>query len=105
VHHGGIGTLAQALRAGVPQLVTPMNFDQPDNAMRLARLGVSRSLRLTRYTAPAAAQKLSELLESTEVAARCRAVARRFAGLQALEDTCWFIESARPSTVAGNGAA
>jgi rhamnosyltransferase subunit B len=38
VHHGGIGTTAQALRAAVPQIVMPMAFDQPDNAMRIAAL-------------------------------------------------------------------
>jgi UDP:flavonoid glycosyltransferase YjiC (YdhE family) len=40
VHHGGIGTTAQGMAAGVPQLVQPMSHDQPDNAMRLKRLGV-----------------------------------------------------------------
>jgi len=32
VHQAGIGTLAQALRAGRPQLIVPVAFDQPDNA-------------------------------------------------------------------------
>jgi hypothetical protein len=40
VHHGGVGTLAQGLAAGVPQLVMPMGFDQPDNATRSSALGV-----------------------------------------------------------------
>lgn len=40
VHQGGIGTTAQALRAGVPQIVVPFAQDQPDNAARIARLGV-----------------------------------------------------------------
>ena len=30
VHHGGIGTAAQGLASGRPQLVMPMTFDQPD---------------------------------------------------------------------------
>ena len=38
VHHGGIGTVAQSLRAGIPQLVRPLAFDQVDNARRIARL-------------------------------------------------------------------
>ena len=38
IHHGGIGTTAQALRAGIPQIVIPKAFDQPDNAMRIAAL-------------------------------------------------------------------
>jgi rhamnosyltransferase subunit B len=31
-HHGGIGTTAQAIAAGVPQLILPFAHDQPDNA-------------------------------------------------------------------------
>ena len=45
VHHGGIGTAAQGLAAGRPQLIMPTTFDQPDNARRLVGLGVARSLR------------------------------------------------------------
>ena len=40
VHHGGIGTTAQALRAGVPSVVLAFAHDQFDNAARVHRLGV-----------------------------------------------------------------
>lgn len=50
VHHGGIGSMAQAFAAGVPQLIMPMAFDQPDNAMRAARLGVAQWLAPKRFT-------------------------------------------------------
>jgi len=40
VHHGGIGTTSEALRAGIPQVILPDKFDQPDNAMRIAGLGL-----------------------------------------------------------------
>ena len=39
VHHGGIGTTAQALATGTPQLILPLGFDQKDNAVRVKRLG------------------------------------------------------------------
>ena len=78
VHHGGIGTAAQALRAGCPQLVMPMAFDQPDNAVRLERLGVGRYLRPSRFTGLAAARELDALLGSDDTARACRAVAGRF---------------------------
>jgi rhamnosyltransferase subunit B len=42
IHHGGIGTSAQALAAGRPQLIAPFAHDQFDNAARLRRLGVAR---------------------------------------------------------------
>lgn len=40
VHHGGIGTTAQAIRAGLPQIIRPIIYDQPDNAYRIAKLGL-----------------------------------------------------------------
>jgi UDP:flavonoid glycosyltransferase YjiC (YdhE family) len=40
VHHGGAGTTAAALRAGVPALVVPFMSDQPFWARRVLALGV-----------------------------------------------------------------
>ena len=94
VHHGGIGTLAQALRAGCPQLVMPMAFDQPDNAVRLERLGVGRYLRPSRFTGLAAARELDALLGSDDTARACRAVAGRFEGIDPVARTCDLIEAA-----------
>lgn len=45
VHHGGIGTCAEALAAGVPQIVAPFAHDQFDNAARLRRLGVGTQVK------------------------------------------------------------
>ena len=42
VHHGGIGTVASALAAGIPQLIAPFAYDQFDNAARIERLGAGR---------------------------------------------------------------
>lgn len=105
VHHGGIGTLAQAIRAGIPQLVTPMNFDQPDNAERLTRLGVADRLRLKDYKVVPVATKLAALRTSPQVTAQCRVMARRLAHTDAVAATCQLIESAAPSAPAENGAA
>jgi UDP:flavonoid glycosyltransferase YjiC (YdhE family) len=64
VHHGGIGTSAQALRAGVPQLVMPLAYDQADNGTRLRRLGVATLLFPRRFKAPAVARQLKVVLEN-----------------------------------------
>ncbi len=37
VHHGGVGTIAKALNAGIPQLILPVAYDQKDNAIRVRR--------------------------------------------------------------------
>ena len=62
VHQAGIGTLAQALRAGRPQLMTPVWFDQPDNAARAVKLGVARSLPFKHATAARLVRELEPLL-------------------------------------------
>ena len=93
VHHGGIGTAAQALRAGCPQLVTPMTFDQPDNAVRLERLGVARILRPAACSGRTMARALDVLLCSDDMAHACRAAARRFEQVDPLTRTCELIEA------------
>ncbi len=39
LHHGGVGTMAAALRSGLPQVIMPFNVDQPFWAKRLFDLG------------------------------------------------------------------
>ena len=92
VHHGGIGTTAQALAAGIPQLIMPMSHDQPDNAARVQRLGVGRSLRPKAFRAAAVAARLDPLLNSREVAARCQSVADKFKTGDPIGETCRAIE-------------
>ena len=41
VHHGGAGTTAEALRAGVPQVIVPFIVDQPFWGKRIRELGVA----------------------------------------------------------------
>lgn len=72
VHHGGIGTCAQALAAGAPQLVMPLSFDQPDNARRLERLGAGSRLWPKRFTGARIADALFALLDSAATIMRCK---------------------------------
>ncbi len=69
VHHGGIGTCAQALRAGIPQLVVPQAYDQFDNAMRVERLGVGAELQHGDLTGMAG--RLGRLLADPTVGQAC----------------------------------
>lgn len=50
VHHGGVGTTAQALRAGKPVLVLPHAHDQFDNAARCEALGVGLRMDASRVS-------------------------------------------------------
>lgn len=74
IHHGGIGTTAQALKSGLPQLITPYFVDQPDNAARVQRLGVARVVPLERWTASKVMEELTALLGDSKLAARAKSV-------------------------------
>jgi UDP:flavonoid glycosyltransferase YjiC (YdhE family) len=79
VHQGGAGTLHQALAAARPMLVVPHAHDQPDNAARVTRLGVARTVYPRQYDVARAVQEVRQLLEprytvrATEVGAIVRA--------------------------------
>ena len=75
VHQGGIGTLAQALTAGKPQLIVPLAFDQPDNAARTVRLGAARSLPFGKANAETLAAELKALLDDARHAERSSEIA------------------------------
>jgi UDP:flavonoid glycosyltransferase YjiC (YdhE family) len=74
VHSGGIGTLAQALASARPQLITPVAFDQPDNARRTVRLGLARVLPFEKATAAALARELAIVMEDDRYARGARQV-------------------------------
>jgi UDP:flavonoid glycosyltransferase YjiC (YdhE family) len=74
VHQGGVGTTGQAMRSGRPMLVVPFAFDQPDNATRVTRLGVARTLARHRYTAANVAREIKALLSDPHYNTRAEEV-------------------------------
>lgn len=93
VHQGGIGTVSQALAAGKPTVVVPFSHDQPDNASRLERLGISRTIPRARYSARRAAKVLAALLADREAADRAEAIGARVRAEDGVEAACVAIES------------
>ncbi len=93
VHHGGIGTTAEALRAGTPQLVVPLAHDQFDNAARVVAMGAGASLHAARVTPARMARALRQVVENAEVAARCAEVAQRFSEGGVIERLCDRLET------------
>lgn len=92
VHHGGVGTTGQALRAGRPMLVVPFSQDQPDNAARVVRLGVARSVPRKRFSAKRAALELRFLLEDPSYALRAQEVGRQVRAEDGVSAACDAIE-------------
>ncbi len=79
VHQAGIGTLAQGLRAGRPQLIVPVAFDQPDNARRAEALGLARTLPFRKANAQRLAAELDALLADPGYAEAASALAETLA--------------------------
>ena len=92
-HHGGIGTCAQGLAAGVPQLTMPLAFDQPDNTMRLWKLGVARWVLPGRFSGERVAAELGALLGDDRVVDRCRFWAQESRRGDPLGETCAMLET------------
>lgn len=63
VSHGGIGTTAQALAAGIPHLVTHVNFDQRDNASRLEDLSAGAGLSMRHFHGTLAVEAVERSLQ------------------------------------------
>lgn len=76
VHHGGIGTVSQAVAAGTPQVILAYGIDRPDNAARLKKLGVGVGLPLAQWKPVLIAEALSEVMTPV-VRKRCQDLAQR----------------------------
>jgi UDP:flavonoid glycosyltransferase YjiC (YdhE family)/glycosyltransferase involved in cell wall biosynthesis len=93
IHHGGMGTLSQALAAGIPQLALAAGGDRPDNATRVQRLGVAEFLPPMRWQPELVAESLHRLINSSEVQQRCRELAQRLSNADAAARVCDLIEA------------
>jgi rhamnosyltransferase subunit B len=76
----------------VPMLVTPYAHDQPDNAARVTRLGVARTLARSRYTVRRATEELAALLDSPAYARQAAAAGVRVQGERGVAAACDEIE-------------
>ncbi len=93
VHQGGIGTTAQALRAGCPTLIIPYSHDQPDNAARVQRLGTSRTIPRKKYSASRVVKELSQLLENPDYAAKAKKIRQIIQAEDGVAVACDAIEA------------
>jgi UDP:flavonoid glycosyltransferase YjiC (YdhE family) len=93
VHHGGIGTTAQALASGHPQLVMPFAHDQLDNANRVVKLGCGAWIEPRAYRANRVCKTLMALDHNYQTKRNCQEVKRLFAGADPLTQTAQLLEA------------
>lgn len=77
IHHGGIGTTGQALRAGRPQLIIPHFGDQFDNAARLQAAVLALTASREEFDRTLGASTISRLLTDRAIANAANRAARK----------------------------
>ncbi|HEY3872468.1 MAG TPA: glycosyltransferase [Actinocrinis sp.] len=77
VHHGGCGTTAAGLRAGLPSVVVPHSADQPFWGERITELKVGRAIPWSKLTAGVLAAALREALENEALRRRAAELGTR----------------------------
>ena len=85
------GSPPSALLNQENMLVVPAAFDQPDNAVRIHRLGLGDFLLPKEYRKPDVIARLKRLM-APEVRERCQQRARQLRATQTLETSCRLIE-------------
>ncbi len=93
IHHGGIGTTAQALRFGVPALIVPWGMDQFYSANQVTRLGAGLHLTWRRCALERAARSVHALLHEARYAQAARRLRDQIAQEDGTSAMCAAIEA------------
>lgn len=94
VHHGGIGTTAQAIKAGIPQIIRPLKYDQPDNADRIYRLGLGTYVLPEKFTAGAVMPIICNMLQKAKQSKALKKFSADVQNSSAIVSACDLIEEA-----------
>ena len=92
IHHGGMGTCAQAIKAGIPQLIRPLKYDQPDNAERIYKLGLGSYVMPEKFKAEQVAPMLGAMLQKAKSSKALRHYSMDVGSSSAIVDACDLIE-------------
>lgn len=93
IHHGGAGTTAEGLRAGVPALVCPFFGDQPYWGARVHSLGVGpRPIPQKRLTATRLAAAIAEMVGDEGMRGRARHLGAAIRAERGVETAVAFLE-------------
>lgn len=74
IHHGGMGTLNEAIDAGIPQIILPHLTDGPDNASRLMKIGIAKSFPIAFWQVERIAEGIQALIEEKTYKEKCNRI-------------------------------
>ena len=88
IHHGGVGTMARAFQAGIPQVVIPFCHDQPDNSDRVSRLGAGAWVSPNSVLRGGLKKVLEKVLNHPDMRDRCHGLAAEISPKLAIDKAC-----------------
>lgn len=93
IHHGGVGTMAAALKSGKPQIIIPFAVDQPFWANRLYKLGYAlKPIKENEVTTEELITRFKEL-EKVEVKQKAKDIKNDLLKENGTENAVKYIES------------
>lgn len=92
VYHGGVGTLAQGIKAAIPHLVVPHGYDQFDSGWRIEQLGLGLSIPESRYRAPPVKRAIQCILGDRDSAQRRADYSARIDAHDSVTRACELLE-------------
>ncbi len=91
IHHGGIGTIGEALRASVPQLILAHYVDRPYNAAKLQKIGLAEYLPPAKWKASNLIERLEKLM-TPESLEKCKEYSEKIKNNDSIETICEIVE-------------
>jgi rhamnosyltransferase subunit B len=91
VHHGGIGSTSQTLKAGIPQIIRPVAFDQFDNSIRAVNLGVAKEILAKDYNIKNVSNVINEMLNDEAYKNNAKLISKNFESNDSLSEICDLI--------------
>ncbi len=96
VHHGGVGTTAAGLAAGVPSIIIPFFADQPFWGQRVYELGVGpKPIRRRRLTADNLTEAIGRAVSDEEMRKRAASLGKRIRAEDGIAQAVTIIEQSR----------
>ena len=93
IHHGGIGTMAEAIRAGIPQLIIGTGGDRVDNGSRARALGCGEYLAPLSWHPRKMADLIERLTTADEIASSCLTLSKLVRSGNGMDVVCDHLES------------
>jgi UDP:flavonoid glycosyltransferase YjiC (YdhE family) len=96
VHHGGVGTTAAGLAAGVPSIIVPFFADQPFWGQRVQELGVGpKPIKRRRLTVDNLVEALERVVSDEEMRKKAASLGQRIRAENGVAQAVTIIEQKR----------